>query len=134
MNLLDLSFHTGYIPSVEWEIEYTDEFEQWWDSLDEDEQIDVEAKVILLRRYGPLLPRPHADVIKTSRHANMKELIVQHLGRPYRILYAFDISRCAILLTGGDKTGDDRWYEKHVPIADRIYDAHVEAIRKEGDK
>jgi hypothetical protein len=62
----------------------------------------------------------------------MKELIVQHRGSPYRVLYAFDPRRCAILLIGGDKTGNDRWYDKFVPIADRLYDKHVDALRKEG--
>jgi hypothetical protein len=61
----------------------------------------------------------------------MKELVIQHAGRPYRVLYAFDPRRSAILLLGGDKTGDDRWYEKFVPIADRLYDEHLGAIRKE---
>jgi hypothetical protein len=59
-------------------------------------------------------------------------LRIQHLGRPYRILYAFDPRRAAILLIGGDKTGDDRWYGKHVPLADRLYDEHLEQLRKEG--
>lgn len=62
----------------------------------------------------------------------MRELRVQHEGRPYRILYAFDPRRCAILLLGGDKTGDDRWYDVHVPIADKLYDTHIETLRKEG--
>ena len=62
----------------------------------------------------------------------MKELIIQHRGRPYRVLYAFDPRRCAILLLGGDKTGDRRWYKKYVPIADHLYDEHLENLRKEG--
>lgn len=62
----------------------------------------------------------------------MRELRVQHEGRPYRILYAFDPRRSAILLLGGDKTGDDRWYDVHVPIADKLYDTHIETLRKEG--
>jgi len=61
----------------------------------------------------------------------MRELRIQHGGRPYRVLYAFDPRRVAILLIGGDKTGDDRWYDKYVPLADRIYDTHVEALKKE---
>ena len=61
----------------------------------------------------------------------MKELRVQHAGRPYRVLFAFDPKRCAILLTGGDKTGNDRWYEKFVPIADRLYEEHLAALEKE---
>ena len=62
----------------------------------------------------------------------MRELRVQHAGRPYRILYAFDPRRAAIMLLGGDKTGDKRWYEVQVPIADRLYDTHIETLIKEG--
>lgn len=62
----------------------------------------------------------------------MRELRTQHEGRPYRTLYAFDPRRAAILLIGGDKTGDARWYEKNVPIADDLYDAHLKDLVKEG--
>lgn len=58
---------------------------------------------------------------------------VQHEGRPYRVLYIFDPCRVAILLLGGDKTGDDRWYERNVPLADRIYDEHLSEIAEEDD-
>ena len=57
-----------------WEVEYTRLFQVWWDSLSEDEQVEISAKIELLQEFGPVLPRPHADVITTSRHANMKEL------------------------------------------------------------
>jgi len=122
----------GYSLDVEWSVEYTDAFETWWESLTEAEQEDVAATVILLQRLGPALPRPHADTVRSSRHANMKELRIQHAGRPYRVLYAFDPRRCAILLIGGDKTGHDRWYEVFVPRADRLYDAHLARLREEG--
>ena len=62
----------------------------------------------------------------------MRELRVQHQGKPYRVLYAFDPLRVALLLIGGDKTGNDRWYEKHIPIADKLYDEHLQTLRKEG--
>jgi hypothetical protein len=62
----------------------------------------------------------------------MRELRVQHAGRPYRLLYAFDPLRTAILLIGGDKKGHERWYEIYVPIADRLYDEHVQQLRHEG--
>lgn len=62
----------------------------------------------------------------------MRELRIQHEGRPYRILYAFDPRRCAILLLGGDKTGNDRWYLSQVPLADRLYDTQIAILRKEG--
>jgi len=64
----------------------------------------------------------------------MRELRVQHQGEPYRVLYAFDPRRTAILLIGGNKTGDDRWYDTFVPIADRLYDEHIAAIHKEAEK
>jgi len=62
----------------------------------------------------------------------MRELRIQHAGDPYRVLYAFDPRRTAILLIGGNKTGKDRWYEQYVPIADRLYDEHIQALRQEG--
>lgn len=64
----------------------------------------------------------------------MRELRVQHRGRPYRVLYAFDPRRVAMLLIGGDKTGDDGWYDRYVPIPDKIYDEHLISIDKEGSK
>jgi hypothetical protein len=62
----------------------------------------------------------------------MRELRIQHQGRPFRVLYAFDPRRAAILLIGGDKTGNERWYDEFVPIADRLYDAHLETLKREG--
>jgi len=115
-----------------WEVEYTDEFEAWWDSLNEDEQEDIRACVGLLERQGPLLPYPHSSGIKNSEYGAMRELRIQHKGRPYRVLYVFDPRRTAILLIGGDKTGNGRWYETYVPIADRLYKEHLAEIKKEG--
>jgi hypothetical protein len=63
----------------------------------------------------------------------MRELRIQHQGRPYRVLYAFDPNRAAILLIGGDKTGSDRWYEIFVPIADRLFDNHLAELEKENN-
>src|SRR5205809_709480 len=110
---------------MEWPVEFTDEFEAWWDGLGEDEQEDIAAGVLLLREKGPTLPFPHSSGINASRHGQMRELRVQHAGRPYRVLYAFDPRRSAILLIGGDKTGNDRWYDEYVPIADDLYDEHI---------
>ena len=62
----------------------------------------------------------------------MRELRIQSAGRPLRVFYAFDPRRTAILLIGGDKTGDDRFYERHAPIADRLYDEYLDELRKEG--
>lgn len=84
-------------------------------------------------RLGPRLPFPHSSGISRSRHPHMRELRVQSGGRPLRIFYAFDPRRAAILLIGGDKTGDDRFYETMVPIADRLYDTHLADLEKEQD-
>ena len=109
-----------------WEVVYTDEFEGWWNGLTEDEQISVNRKVLLLMQRGPSLPRPHADVLHSSQFPNLKELRIQHEGRPYRVLFIFDPQRNAVLLIGGDKTGNDRWYEEYVPKADAIYRRYLE--------
>ncbi len=116
----------------EWEVEFTDKFEEWWAALSEGEQVDVRASVNLLRRFGPALARPHVDSIASSRHFNMKELRIQHKGRPYRVLFAFDPRRTAILLLGGNKTGNLRWYKQFVPIADELYIEHLATLRREG--
>lgn len=108
-----------------WEIEFTDEFGAWWDGLSLEEQITIRAKVLLLEKHGPTLSRPHADVIHGSHYPNLKELRSQHNGHPYRVLFIFDTRRIAVLLLGGDKTGNDRWYEEHVPKAEKIYARHL---------
>jgi hypothetical protein len=118
--------------NTEWSIEYTDEFGEWWLSLKEGLQDDVAATVGLLEEKGPSLPFPYSSGIEGSRHGHMRELRVQHAGDPYRVLYAFDPRRSGILLIGGCKVGNDRWYDEHVPIADRLYDVHLKVLKKEG--
>src|SRR5687767_495868 len=95
-------------------------------TLTDAEQASIAAGVGLLEDHGPQLGYPYSSGIATSRHSHMRELRILHQGRPYRVLYAFDPRRAAILLVGGDKTGNDRWYDEFVPIADRLYDAHLE--------
>lgn len=112
-------------------VEYTNEFGEWWDSLSEAEQEDIAAVVELLEEKGPQLPFPYSSGVNGSKHDHMRELRIQHAGRPYRTLYAFDPRRMTILLIGGDKTGNNRWYDEYVPIADRLYDEHIEALKKE---
>ena len=114
------------------EIEFTDEFEIWWNSLAEAEQVSINASVMLLEDYGVQLKYPHSSGINGSRHSHMRELRTQHEGRPYRTLYAFNPLRTAILLLAGDKTGDDDWYGKNIPVADHLYDQHLRELRKEG--
>jgi hypothetical protein len=117
---------------MNWDVEYTDEFGAWWDALTAGEQKSLVASVGLLEKKGPLLGFPYSTAITSSRHEHMRELRTQITGRPFRTLYAFDPRRTAILLIGGDKTGNDRWYEEYVPVADRLYDDHLEQLRMEG--
>ena len=107
------------------EVEYTNEFEEWWNELDESEQESVAAVVQLLEEHGPHLNFPHSSSIALSKHGHMRELRIQHKGNPYRVLYAFDPRRNAILLIGGNKKGNDDWYAEYVAIADRLYDEHL---------
>jgi hypothetical protein len=116
---------------VAWEVEFTDEFEAWWRTLSESEQGKVDARVGLLMDRGPHLEFPFSSQVRTSRFPEMRELRAQAGGDPLRILYAFDPRRTAILLVAGDKTGDDRWYERKVPVADRLFERHLMTIEKE---
>ena len=117
---------------IAWDVEYTDEFAEWWDGLTVSQQDDLNAEVILLIARGPYLRFPHTSEVILSRHGRMRELRTQSGGHPLRVFYAFDPRRKAILLIGGDKTGNDAFYKEYVPIADRLYDQHLIALREEG--
>ncbi len=115
-----------------WSVEHTDEFGEWYRGLSESQQDDVIAIGLLLIEQGPQLPFPYSSGLSGSKHSHMRELRVQSGGRPIRVFYAFDPRRTAILLIGGDKTGDVRFYERMIPIADALYDTYINEIRKEG--
>ncbi len=114
------------------EIEYTNEFEQWWLGLTQDQQEALDDRVTLLAEVGSGLKRPTVGAIKSSRHPNMKELRVSK-GGALRVLFAFDPRRNAILLLGGDKSGQwTEWYEWAIPAADSLYDLYLTELRNEG--
>ncbi len=117
---------------MSWNVEYTDEFGDWWIELAQSEQEDITAVVELLAEQGPELRFPYSSGMTDSRHSHMRELRIQSSGKPIRVFYAFDPRRTAILLIGGDKTGDNRFYKRFVPLADRLYDVHLKELRKEG--
>lgn len=113
-----------------WQVEYTDQFEQWWDKLSMEEQAAIDVTVEVLQERGPGLGRPFVDTVKGSCHANMKEL--RPRGGFIRILFAFDPRRMAILLVGGDKRNRwSSWYEEMIPVADRLFDEHLETLQRE---
>lgn len=115
-----------------WSVEYTDEFGAWWTSLSAGEQEDISAVAEILMERGPDLPFPYSSGVGGSKHSHMRELRVQSGGQPIRVFYAFDPTRAAILLIGGNKTGDKRFYKRMIPIADRLYDEHIAQLKREG--
>jgi hypothetical protein len=115
-----------------WIVEATDEFSVWFLELGAGVQDDIDRVVGLLEAKGPQLPFPFSSGITGSRHGHLRELRVQSGGEPYRVFYAFDPRRTAILLIGGCKTGDDRFYERMIPLADDLYDEYLAELRKEG--
>lgn len=116
----------------EWDVEFTDEFGNWWATLEESAQDAVARVVRLLELDGPHLGFPYSSDIRGARLGGLRELRAQHRGAPLRVLYAFDPRRTAILLLGGDKSDDVRWYERAVPIAEARYAAHLRLLREEG--
>jgi hypothetical protein len=109
-----------------WEIVFHREFEEWFFAEDIEVQKSLAMVLDILEEQGAALGRPYVDTIKGSMFTNMKELRVQHAGNPYRILFAFDPQRQAVVLIGGNKGGDKRWYEKNIPIADRRFAEYLE--------
>jgi len=114
-----------------WEVEYTDEFEEWWETLNEAEQDAVTYSVRLLENEGPHLKFPHSSEVKQSSYSSMRELRSQCEGRPLRTFYAFNPKRTAILLIGGEKTGDNRFYDVMIPKADKIFYEYLREIQEE---
>jgi hypothetical protein len=114
--------------SSAWEIETSDEFLSWYLDLAENEMESVNFSVDLLEQADPVLGRPHVDTLKGSKIPNLKELRVQHEGKPLRILFVFDPRRIGYLILGGDKTGKDNWYDTFIPVAEKIYQRHLTEI------
>jgi hypothetical protein len=110
-----------------YEVEVSDEFKAWYEDLSEPEQNSVERVVLMLMEAGPALGYPQSTGVKGSKFSHMRELRIQHEGRPYRVLFSF---RTVFLLVGGDKTGDDRWYDKMIPKADAIYAEHLKTTKQ----
>jgi len=115
-----------------YEVEVTDEWQEWFEELTVGEQEEIAATIGILERFGPHLPFPYSSGVTSSRHAHMRELRTQVQGRPFRTLYAFDPRRVAILLVAADKTGNARWYDVFVPRADDLYDEHLKILEEEG--
>ena len=108
-----------------YDVYFTAVAEDWLMSLGDDDYDSIMARIELLEDHGPGLGRPVVDSIRGSRHANMKELRAGTM----RALYAFDPLRQAIVLVGGDKRDDwTGWYERKIPLADDLLDAHLDSL------
>jgi hypothetical protein len=105
-----------------WEIVTVEYFDDWFLGLNASEQQDVLAAILVLEQFGPALGRPFVDSLKgTKKVKNLKELRVQHKGKPFRVFFAFDPLRQAVMLCGGDKTGDKHFYKTMIPVAEREF-------------
>lgn len=110
-----------------WTVSFAEEFEPEFDVLPQEVQDAILARALLLEREGPMLGRPHADTLTGSKHANMKELRCNAADGVWRIAFAFDPDRQAILLVGGDKSGgsEKRFYKSLIARADDRFDRHL---------
>ncbi len=119
-----------------WRVATTTVFDEWFAELDVDAQVEVIAKVQLLKLLGPKLGRPHADTLKVSKHANMKELRAETANKVIRVAFAFDPTRSGILLVAGDKSGvsQKRFYKRLIATADTLFDAHLMRINEARQK
>lgn len=115
---------------MEWDVLFDEDFAVWLANLEADVRNEIIAHANLLRQHGPQLGRPYVDTLEGSAFTNMKELRVQFRGDPWRILFAFDPHRAAILLVGGNKRGNKRWYKKHLPIADERFRRHLDRMEQ----
>jgi hypothetical protein len=94
-----------------WEVQYTEEFGDWYEDLTESEQDSIDRNVYLLEQFGPALPDRYSKPVIASRFSHMRELRIEYGREPIRLLYAFDPRRVALLLLGGTESEDDLWYE-----------------------
>jgi len=118
---------------VRWVVEIGDEFEPEFDALPEDVQTEILALSRLLQQFGPQLGRPRVDTLKGSRHASMKELRFSAADAEWRVAFAFDPRRKAILLVAGDKSGvsETRFYRELLRKADARFNAHLARLKRE---
>src|SRR5271165_6159825 len=115
-----------------WVVEIADEFLPEFTELDEQVRTEILAHSRLLQQFGPQLGRPRVDTLNDSRHANMKELRFSAADGEWRVAFAFDTKRKAILLVAGDKSGgsEKRFYKQLIAKADERFDMHLNRLKK----
>jgi hypothetical protein len=113
------------------QIEVTEAYKDWYLDLENKHAAAVDRKVKMLQLLGIALPFPHSSDIKDAKYP-FRELRVN--SPPIRVMYAFDPERKAVLLIGGDKTGDDRFYQRIVPLAERLWEEYLAGLKEKRDK
>lgn len=118
-----------------WEISFHDEFLPEFYELTTEVQDEILAHAKLLESEGPLLRRPHADTLKSSQHKNMKELRFYADDGVWRVAFAFDPKKKAILLVAGNKAGvsEKRFYKQLIAKADARFDSHIDELKEKGE-
>ena len=121
---------------MKWEVDLHDDFVPEYRGLHKDVQDELLARIELLEQFGPRMGRPHADTLNDSRHANIKELRFDAADGVWRVAFAFDPNRKAILLVAGDKSGvgEKRFYRQLIDKADARFDAHLAKIKRQKQK
>ena len=119
-----------------WAVEIGDEFEPEFNQLHEDVRTEILALSRVLQQFGPQLGRPRVDTLNGSHHANMKELRFSAADGEWRVAFAFDPTRSAILLVGGDKSGvsEKNFYKRLIAKADKRFDTHLSRLKKKERK
>ena len=119
---------------MKWEVEFHKDFDPEFDALPEGVRNELRAHALLLEQFGPQLGRPRVDTLKGSRHANMKELRFDAADGVWRVAFAFDPKRNAVLLIAGDKSGggEKRFYRQLIAKADERFDEHLSQTTKKG--
>ena len=127
---LDIIWTAYHTKSVRWAVELAGEFKPEFDALDQDVRREILALARVLQEFGPQLGRPRVDTLNGSRYANMKELRFRAADGEWRVTFAFDPRRKAILLVAGDKSGGSgtRFYRELIRKADERFDAHLTRI------
>ncbi len=115
---------------MKWKTYFHPKFKTEFDALPAAVQDELLACLVPLEVYGPLLGRPEVDTLKGSDFANMKELRFRASGGAWRVAFAFDPERAAILLVAGDKSGvsEKTFYKRLIEKADRRFKEHLESL------
>ena len=119
-----------------WLVSFHEAFAEEFAAFDAEVKVDIEAAAIALREFGPKLGRPYADTLNGSKHANMRELRFRAADGVWRVAFAFDPERTAILLVAGDKSGssEKRFYKQLIAKADKRFAKHLSSLKNTGDR